>query len=572
MGRMARANRSRIAWFAVLVVVAAAAAIVAVRSCGTDAPTVDEAPDDPRPDAADTSRPTPPRKPPARKRAASVETTSSATGETAKPDAPETQAPVPVSKEPANNLHELRVLRADGTPAAGVEITWPQRSLWNDWPGPMMWALRKTDAEGRARVSGGAGPLYVRLGSDAGWSYKAGSVNPLPDVVLKPGVVVRGRAIDSLSCPVPSASVRAEMFPPGAGGSIVVEATSNADGEFELPPLPFDGDWWNGRQDIEVVAHAEGLVPGSASTTRTEAPKRPVVVTLYRGAALHGRLVTPDGALFPRGRVLLAGTRLAAFPEEAGRFALRLPAQGGEVIVQDSLTGTSDAEFRPARSTWFAARRLGNFRGDAGDRDLGDVVVDGGKPLRGVVVLLKSEPWWDKAYPRAVALMDGGPVAGARVTAVLAGVEILSVTTNAQGAFELPLSGDEHDLVVNERSSNRFGGIPAVEGVHGGDPEVRIVRGRLGIRVRLRDENGARLEVLGAHLNAELHAPGRTSGVSYVSSDSPLPRHEIRVQVPAVGAYDLMVSAPGLELVQVESVDVRTDRDAEIDVRMKKKP
>jgi hypothetical protein len=435
-----------------------------------------------------------------------------------------------------------------------------------------MWALRKTDAEGRAHVPGGTGPLYVRLGSDAGWSYKAGSVIPLPDVHLKPGVVVRGRTVDSDLIAVPGADVRAEMFPPGAGASIVVGTTSDAQGDFELPPLPFD-EWENGRQDIEIVAYAEGLVPGSATTTRTDAPKGPIVLTLYRGAALRGRLVTPDGSPFPRGRVLLAGTHLAAFPEEDGRFALRLPAQGGEVIVHDNLTGTSDAEFRPARGTWIAARRLGNFRGDAGDRDLGDVVVDGGKPVRGVVALMKAEPWWDKSYPLAVALMNGGPVADARVTVVLAGTEVLSVTTDAQGAFELPLSGDEHDLVVNERSSNRFGGPPAVEGVRGGDPDLRIVRGRMGIRVRLRDENGARLEVLGAHLNAALHAPGRTSGVSYVSSESPLPRHEVRVQVPAEGAYDLLVSAvaAGFEAVRIESVDVRRDSDAEIDARLKKK-
>lgn len=559
-------KRSRFAlWIAALAIVAAA--LAAVRSCGTGEPKTDEAPERPRPDAADTARAAPPRKPPARKRGVPDETTTSPATDVSKPGGTQTQAPAP---RETPKPHELRVVRADGTPAAGVQVVWPQRSLWSEWPGPTMWALRKTDAEGRAQVPGGEGPLYVRLGSEAGWSYRAGSVVPLPDVVLKPGLVVRGRAIDSLSCPVPGANVRAEMFPPGAGASIVVETTSDADGAFELPPLPFD-ERENGRQDIEIVAYADGLVPGSASTTRTDAPKGPVVVTLYRGAALRGRLVRSDGKALSPVRVLLAGTHLAAFPGEDGRFELRLPAAGGDVIVQGGLQATSESVLRPAAGTFVAARRLGAFRGDAGDRDLGDVVVDGGRPLRGVVVLLKSEPFWEKAFPRAVALMDGGPVADARVTAVLAGTEILSVTTDATGAFEMPLSDDAHDLVVHERTSNRFGGPPAVEGVRGGGPDVRIVRGRMGVRVRLRDENGAKAEFAEVSLGAQIR--GEKWSVGWPTPDGwRLPRSEARIQVPTEGAWDVTVHAPGFEDVTLESVDVRTDRDAEIDVRLKKKP
>jgi hypothetical protein len=484
-------------------------------------------------------------------------------------------AGAPATPAATANLHRVRVLRADGTPAAGATIALDQRPLWNDWPGSHLRMFSFTDADGQAQLLPRRdAPLYVRQGSDVGWTYKPGSVVPLPDVRLQPGVVVRGRTIDSDSLPVAGADVRAEMFPPGAGGSIVVQVASNAEGEFELPPLPFDENG-NGRQEIELVAYAEGLVPGHATTTRTDAPKAPIVVTLYRGGALRGRLARADGKALSPVRVLLAGTHLAAFPDADGRFELRLPAEGGEVIVHDALTATSESVLRPGAGKFVAARRLGAFRGDSGDHDVGNVVVDGGRPFRGTVALVKSEPFWDKSYPGLSALMDGGPVADARVTAVLAGTEVLSVTTDAQGAFELPLSGDEHDLVVKERSSNRTSRIPAVEGVRGGDPDVRIVRGRVGIRVRLRDENGARLEVVRPDLQASLH--GKSSGVGWAvgyasEAEAQAPRSEIRIQVPAEGVYDVLVVAPGFERLDIKNIAVRKDGDAEIDVRLRKKP
>jgi hypothetical protein len=576
MDEMARVNRSRRLWFAALLAVAAAA-VVAVRSCGSDAPPASEPGASTRPDADESARP-PVQPAPRPRRRSAAESAPSTTDDAARRNdpAPSPSAGAPTAPAATAKLHEVRVLRADGTPAAGATIALDQRPLWDDWPGPHMWMFRGTDADGQAQLPRRDAPLYVRQGSDVGWTYKPGSVVPLPDVRLRPGVVVRGRTIDSDALPVASANVRAEMFPPGAGGSIVVETTSNAQGEFELPPLPFD-EHGNGRQDIEIVAYADGLVPGSATTTRADAPKGPIVVTLYRGGALRGRLVRADKRPLSRVRVLLAGTHIAASPDEEGRFALRLPADGGEVIVQDAFFATSESVFRPAAGTFVAARRLGAFRGDVGDRDLGDVVVDGGKPLRGVVVLMKSEPGWEKAFPAVVALLNGDPVAGARVTAVLAGVEILSVTTDAKGAFELPLSGDEHDLVVNERSSNRISRIPAVEGVRGGGLDVRIVRGRMGIRVRLRDENGARIEPAGVHLQASPH--GQVGGTAYADgyhglAELDAARSELRVQLPVEGAYDLEVHSTRyeFEIVVIESIDVSADRDAEIDVRLRRKP
>jgi hypothetical protein len=564
MGEMARVNRSSRWWFGGVLAFAVAAVLVLAHSCDSaDAPP-DATPAERSPEVVATPRalPKPERRPRIREAAEPLPT----------PDAP--LQPPQAAKQGVPKTHELRVLRADGTPAAGARVLMSHRPLWDDWPGSSMWTFRATDAEGRAVLSSTQTVPYVSLGPDVGWSYKPGSVLPLPEVRLRPGVIVRGRTIDSDSRPVPSANVRAEMFPPGAGASIVVEATSNADGEFELPPLPFD-EQGNGRQDIEIVAYADGLVPGSATTTRTDAPKGPVVLTLYRGGALRGRLVRADEKALSSVRVVLAGTHLAAFPDAEGRFELRLPAQGGEVIVQDGISSTSESVFRPAAGTFVAARRLGTFRGDAGDRDLGDITVDGGKPVRGVVVLMKSEPYWDKAFPGVAALMNGGPVADARVSAVLAGMEILSVTTDASGAFELPLSGDEHDLVVNERTSSPINRTPAVEGVRGGDPDVRIVRGRMGIRVRLRDENGAKLEPAGVHVNASLH--GQTDGHAYADgyhgrAELDAARSELRVQLPVEGAYDLSVHSSEFEIVKIENIDVRADRDAEIDVRLRKKP
>jgi hypothetical protein len=340
----------------------------------------------------------------------------------------------------------------------GASVVESRHELWTASLDPIAWIARLTDAGGRVLLPRGDLPLYVRLGPDAGWAHKPGSVIPPPDVKLRPGVVVRGWTLDSDGKPVTGAIVRAQVQPPGAGAALVVESYSAADGSFETAPLPFDEDG-NGRQEIDIVAYSRGLVPGSVTTTRTDGPRTAVVVTLYRGGALRGRLVRADGSTVSSAVVALLGTHLAAIPLADGRFELRLPAQGGDVFVHDFISSTSDAAFRPLPGDFVATRRLGSFRGDSGDRDLGDVVVDDGKPLRGVVV-------------RA----NGDPVASARVTAVLAGAEVLSVHTDAKGAFEMPLSGEAHDLVVNEQGSGRITNEPALRGVRGGGPDVRIVR------------------------------------------------------------------------------------------------
>jgi hypothetical protein len=569
MEEMANAFRRRAAGIAALVV-AAAAVVVAVRSCDSTEP--EASPDatpaerSATPAATALQAPKPERRP--RVRAA---TEAAPLTDASPKSSPSTK---PATKQDLSTVHKLRVLRPDGTPAAGATIVVSNRPLWSDWPSQSgyMWPLRVTDAEGSAGLPRTESVPYVHLGSDVGWSYKPGSVVPLPDVRLRPGVVVRGRTIDSDALPVAGANVRAEMFPPGAGGSIVVEANSNAQGDFELPPLPFDEDG-NGRQDIDMVAYADGLVPGSATTTRTDAPKGPIVVTLYRGGALRGRLVRSDALALRPVRVLLAGTHLAAFADADGRFELRLPAAGGEVIVHDALTATSDAMFRPAAGTFTAARRLGTFRGDAGDRELGNVVVDGGKPVRGVVVLGVDGPVADEVRGVAVRA-TGAPVAGASVKVLLAGTEFLQITTDGQGVFEVPISGDEHDLVATERSGGAVNRMGTIHGVHGGDPDVRIILSGMGIVVHLRDENGARIEVVRPSLNAAKH--GQPTNVAYASWDTSktvlLARSEVRVQVPTEGAWDVILSATGFEDEAIENVEVRADRDAEIDVRLRRKP
>jgi hypothetical protein len=92
--------------------------------------------------------------------------------------------------------------------------------------------------------------------------------------------------------------------------------------------------------------------------------------------------------------------------------------------------------------------------------------------------------------------------------------------------------------------------------------------------VHLRDENGARIEVVRPSLNAAKH--GQPTNVAYASWDTSktvlLARSEVRVQVPTEGAWDVILSATGFEDEAIENVEVRADRDAEIDVRLRRKP
>jgi hypothetical protein len=540
---------------AVVLALIALAVLAAWLLWPVDEPAVRDARPGAAPSPADETTPAAKRTPRAREPAAlsAPETPEEAPGASDVPPAPETDAKLD------QKTFDVVVLRPDGSPAVGADVVLRGERLWpaKAWSG---WTRAVTDTQGRATLPYPASaPVYARLGADAGWTRAVDSevqrAKPA-EIRLRPSIVVRGRTVDSDGLLVAGATVLATVWLVGAGGELVMQATSGSDGTFETLPIPLRKGY--GSPVIELAASSPGLVPASASVTPGDATKAPVVLTLYRGGTLRGRLVRADGRPVRNAVVQIAGTELSESSRSDGRFVLRLPRDECAVIAHDEHTEASSSVFRPAAGKWGAARRLGTFRGDAGDRDVGDVVLGEGRPLRGVVVL-----------------SNGEPVARAQVESRLSGETVFTAYSDSAGAFELPLSADAHDIVATEPSRDVSLWEPrqgTVNGVHGGDPDVRVTVGGMGVVLKLRADDGLKLDGRVANLSVAvtLRDDERSFPRGRSSSDAKL--DGVRIELTQVGAWDVTVEATGFELAHVEGVDVRADRDTEIEVRLRRKP
>ena len=466
------------------------------------------------------------------------------------PASPEANLPV---------VLDIRVLRPDGTPAAGAEVRVYESDASRDGflGAPVDLPPRRgrgiADGEGRVRIEvpgalwggfvagvrgGGAAP------TDGAVDLKEGARHAV-ELRLEPSRGIRGTVVDAEDRPVPDASVLLlVMDVTGSMSSSIgpydfaVPPERMEHGSFEFAPLGrVGGPDLEGWTTLRIRVRAEGFLPALVPVDAAAAARGPLAVRLQRTGTLRGRCVDSrgrpaagaavrwlrcaDGSVEP-----LPGDLPAAVAGEDGRFeAAGVPDGGGEVRVKAP-------GFGPAT---FPVPAFDASRGE----DLGDLVLPSGETVRGLVV----DP-------------DGAPVAGAAVY-----LGEIGVATDAEGRFTLR-DAPPPPWVLD--ASERPGGD--LEGREGS----LELPGRTGdeVLIRLSEERLVRIEIE--------FAPGkepvlprfwtyvnlRRKGESlYEKTNIHWGRTRFRLKAEGLGAYEVELEAGDYGRV-VLPVVVGADREA----------
>ncbi len=480
----------------------------------------------------------------------------------APPQAPQIEPPTQDAAREEKIHLDVEVFGADGLDAPGATVLVLDPFAQHVAGGGRSETARgKTDATGHARFDVGrrTARVFAWRGGEAGASDK---FRPTPErahvvVRMSSAVAVKGRVVESGGAPVAGAAVRFVATPwyDDAFG-LVVEATSDKEGAFELPAIPtsaFDS-MRDGKATVE--ARADGWPMASVTVTPDSLRAGDVVVTLERGAFVRGRFVGPTGDPVAGEDVATVDGRSTAVSGTDGKFELPLTRQGGTVIARRHPSELSVISVH--HEGFGAAKLLGRFRGDGADVDLGDVVLAEGRSVTGVVVDL-----------------DEKPIAAADVTLSLAGVGVAAVQTDDVGKFEIDAVGDDdHSLTATEPPGpNAWSGRrhASVDGVRGGASDLRVrITGALTALVKfMADADGSPVVVPEARVHAE--ASGATP-LSYGWAWAGGGITSVRIEVEHPGAYTATVEIPGYEPATTEAFDMSADRGIEIDVRFRKKP
>ncbi len=330
------------------------------------------------------------------------------------------------------------------------------------------------------------------------------------------GLAVRVR--DEAGTAVPGAEV---VSPPGA------RASTDAAGQVRLADLSGGA--------VELQARA----PGHRPVRRKVNPPYPeeVELTLRRAFRLRGRFVNEDRKPLPEAAVQAKQESCSLREKTLGDGTFTLDLEAGE--------GTEIALVSPSAREL----RLQVEPGEGGtERDLGDLVADRGRAVRG----------------RLVAAEDGRPLAAGRIWALRAGSDgpaiawanrdVLTAASDAEGRFELWGLGSGGSLLRVEA----LGRARTHLEVPAGNEPVDLGSIALGtgatVTVRIDNEPGevvARLDLRGDWLE-----PDQLTA-SFVGGEARF------LQVPP-GTYPLSVLA-GRELVCFEQVKVPSD-GAEVEI------
>src|SRR5262249_11682003 len=118
-------------------------------------------------------------------------------------------------------------------------------------------------------------------------------------------------------------------------------------------------------------------------------PTAELVVELRPGSSIRGRFLDAESRPVANAVLhALAGREGTARSGADGRFRLDLGHghEGRAGVTYPTGRSIPGAVQLGGRVPWFVARTLGILAGDAGDRDLGDVVLKPGRPVAGRVV------------------------------------------------------------------------------------------------------------------------------------------------------------------------------------------
>lgn len=282
-------------------------------------------------------------------------------------------------------------------------------------------ALRaEAGADGRFRLERVAGGSYVfgvrapGLGSksvDVSASGRAGLLD-LGDVVLEPGLAIRGHVRTKAGAPVADALVTASLKQPMFGGIPTAEEHSSADGTFVLAGLA------PGTYDL--TAKSAGFTSGRAQAA---AGAEGADLSVDLGGSLTG-LVVEEGDRPVEGFHVHAEPQAGSRPRWEDDRQKAVGSSDGRFLIEDLTEGPYSLQVLvPDR----APASVSSARVVAGQTtDLGTIRVPRGGIVRGAVVDA-----------------TGGAVAGAKVTIDTGTMEMLNwwglmtAQTDAGGVFEV---------------------------------------------------------------------------------------------------------------------------------------
>jgi hypothetical protein len=326
---------------------------------------------------------------------------------------------------------------------------------------------------------------------------------------------------------------------------------ADADGRFEMPPLPLA--LVDSGAGSEVEAFADGFLGQAESVDRTQVKEGDVILELEQGIAIRGQVVGPDG-------VPVAGAEaridddIRATTDASGRFVLTLLRDENRRIV---VCRTRRRPARPGHNDNDAIQRitataLGPF--DA-DTDVGVVHLSQGRRLRGRVV--------DRS---------GAAVRGANVILGIPGVGLDSDTSDAEGRFEFAdVGADAYDVGAYEYSNaprTVIGRHAGVTGVRAGDAEVLVaLTGATSVVIRFFDElRHEPIAVRDIRLRGVLHGTKEPHEEQHWNG----PLEAVRFELQKPGSFDVSIASPGFEPQTVENVESFVDRESTLDVVLRK--
>lgn len=234
-----------------------------------------------------------------------------------------------------------RVIGADGTPVAGVEVAVPDAPIAE---------RTRSGAGGRFEMKTTAAALEIEATSPLWTNVRSGSwlanstIDPL--VIVAPAIDIGGQVVDPMRQPLSHARVTLNL-PPGFETRFTenLEAThvlgwhtlTDADGHFTLAHIPQIAG-------ARVTVVADGYQ--SQTTAQPEVSDPNLVFVLARpraplAGALRGRVSNESGAPVPQARVALGLTSTLTGPN--GEFAIEF----ARAVTADRLTAVK-AGFRPA--------------------------------------------------------------------------------------------------------------------------------------------------------------------------------------------------------------------------------
>ncbi len=248
---------------------------------------------------------------------------------------PRAELPAEAATAPADSLHVTVVAAEDGSPLAGASVRL--------WDGRTEREVAVADAAGAAVVPlGDAEPLHVVVRMPGRLRAARDVENPRASVAiglrfeLVKSATIRGRIIADESGK-PLAGVRVTALDGASGprgghlslGPLIADVCSGAGGAFEVD-APTD-------RQVTIEASAAGRMPASTVASPTDR----VELRLRPGGTLVGRVTGPDGAP-------AAGATVWAYPSDA-QVLRRNPATAvkvGDGGTQRATSATADNEGR----------------------------------------------------------------------------------------------------------------------------------------------------------------------------------------------------------------------------------